>query len=310
MTEMPFRCGRVALIGPPNAGKSTLLNKYLGRKLSIVSPLPQTTRNRITGILSDKEAQVIFIDTPGIHQQRGGTHRLMLRAAWDALDGADVLGVILDADLYARKAEFLENDLTPLRAPVAAETRPVFVIANKVDLLGDKSRLLPLLERLHELWPEAGLFPVSAADGEGLPGLLAAIKLALPEGPPCFPEDMLSTAPLRFMAAEIVREKLFLTLRQELPYFTTVAIEAWEEDEERDAVEIHAVINVAKSSHKAMVIGRAGRNIKQTGQAARLEIAQLLGRKTHLRLWVKVRDSRADEADFLRSFGLVPEAEL
>jgi GTP-binding protein Era len=301
-------------MGPPNAGKSTLLNKYLGRKLSIVSPLPQTTRNRITGILSDKDAQVIFTDTPGIHQhihqQRGGTHRLMLRAAWDALDGADVLGVILDADLYARKAEFLENDLVPLRVPIAAETRPVFVIANKVDLLGDKSRLLPLLGRLHELWPEAGLFPVSAVDGEGLSGLLAAIKLALPEGPPCFPEDMLSTSPLRFTAAEIVREKLFLTLRQELPYFTTVAVEAWEEDDERDAVEIHAVINVAKSSHKAMVIGRAGRNIKQTGQAARLEIAQLLGRKTHLRLWVKVRDSRADEADFLRSFGFVPEAEL
>ncbi|MDR2125079.1 MAG: GTPase Era [Desulfovibrio sp.] len=310
MNKPPFRCGRVALIGPPNAGKSTLLNTFLGRKLSIVSPLPQTTRNRITGILSDRDAQVIFIDTPGIYQQRGGTHRLMLRAAWDALDGADVPAVIVDADLYARKAEFLVNDLAPLRAPVAAEKRPVFVIANKVDLLGDKSRLLPLLASLHELWPAAGLFPVSAADGEGLPELLAAVKLALPEGPPCFPEDLFSTAPLRFMVAEIVREKLFLTLRQELPYFTSVDIEAWEEDDESGAVEIHAVINVAKSTHKAMVIGRAGRNIKQAGQAARLEIARLLGRKTHLRLWVKVRTGRADEAEFLRSFGLVPEAEL
>jgi GTP-binding protein Era len=304
------RCGRVALMGPPNAGKSTLLNKYLGRKLSIVSPLPQTTRNRITGILSDADAQVIFIDTPGIHRQRGGTQRRMMRAAWEALDEADAMGVILDADLYARKAEFLENDIEPLRAPVAAETRPVFVIANKVDLLGDKSRLLPLLERLHEIWPAAGLFPVSAANGEGLPGLLAAMKLALPEGPPCFPEDVFSTAPLRFMVAEIVREKLFLSLRQELPYFTTVDIEAWTEDEERDSVEIHAVIYVAKSTHKAMVIGRAGRNIKQMGQAARMEIMELLGRKTHLLLWVKVRNSRADEADFLSSFGPVPEAEL
>jgi GTP-binding protein Era len=297
-------------MGPPNAGKSTLLNAFLGRKLSIVSPLPQTTRNRITGILTDKDAQVIFTDTPGIHQQRGGTHRLMVRAAWDALDGTDALGVILDADLYARKTEFFENDIEPLRAPISAETRPVFVMANKVDLLGDKSRLLPLLERLHGLWPEAGLFPVSASNREGLPGLLAAIKRVLPEGPPLFPEDVLSTAPLRFTVAEIVREKLFLTLRQELPYFTTVDIEAWNEDEKHDSVEIYAVIYVARSTHKAMVIGRSGRNIKRIGQDARMEIAELLGRKTHLRLWVKVRTGRAGEADFLRSFGPAPEAEL
>jgi GTP-binding protein Era len=295
-------------MGPPNAGKSTFLNKCLGQKVSIVSPRPQTTRNRITGILSGKDAQVIFIDTPGIHQPHGTTHRLMTRAAWDALDGADALGVILDADLYARKAEFLENDIEPLRAPVAAEQRPVFVIANKVDLLGDKSRLLPLLERLHGIWPEAGLFPVSAADGEGLPALLAAIKSVLPPRPSLFPEDTLSTAPLRFMAAEIVREQLFLTLRQELPYFTTVEIEAWDEDGEAGDVEIHAVIHVARSTHKAMVIGRGGQNIKRIGQAARMEIMELLGRKTHLRLWVKVRDSRAEEAAFLRSFGPAPEA--
>lgn len=304
MTQNAFTCGWVALMGPPNAGKSTLLNHYLGQKVAIVSPRPQTTRNQITGILSDKDAQVIFLDTPGIHQLRGKMNRVLLQSAWQAMESADALGIILDADLYARKPEFLDKDISPLREPVAAEKRPVFVIANKVDLLGDKSRLLPLLQTLHSYWPAAEIFPVSSLTGEGLPALLAAIKKALPEGEAQFPEDQLSTLPLRFMAAEIVREKLFLSLKQEVPYTTAVDIEAWEEDFERGHVTIHAVIYVGRPSHKAMVIGHAGRNIKEVGQSARKEIMELLERKVHLELWVKVKENWIEDAAFLQALGL------
>lgn len=304
MTQTPFKCGWVALMGPPNAGKSTLLNAYIGQKVAIVSPRPQTTRNQITGILSEKDAQVIFMDTPGIHQLRGKMNRLLLQAAWQAMDGADVLAVMLDVDLYAKRPEFLENDINPLREAIAAEERPVFVIANKVDLLGDKNKMLPLLETLHQTWPKAEIFPVSALTGEGLPPLLAAIKKVLPEGEAQFPEDQLSTLPQRFMAAEIVREKLFLSLRQELPYHTAVDIEAWEEDEERNHVTIHAVVYVGRPSHKAMVIGRAGQNLKQVGQSARKEIMELLDKKVHLQLWVKVRENWVEDIPFLHLLGL------
>ena len=304
MTQTPFRCGWVALMGPPNAGKSTLLNASLGQKVAIVSPRPQTTRNQITGILSDKDAQIIFMDTPGIHQMRGKMNRVLLQSAWQAMESADALGVILDADMYARKPEYLEKDLAPLREPVAAETRPVFVVANKVDLLGDKSRLLPLLERLHEWWPKAEIFPVSALKGEGLPQWLAALKKILPEGEAQFPPDQLSTLPMRFMAAEIIREKLFLGLRQELPYSTAVDIEAWEEDPETGHVTIHAVIYVGRSSHKSMVIGHAGKHIKLVGQTARKDIMELLDRKVHLELWVKVKENWVEDASFLHALGL------
>jgi GTP-binding protein Era len=304
MTHNTFTCGWVALMGPPNAGKSTLLNHYLKQKVAIVSPRPQTTRNQITGILSDKDAQVIFMDTPGIHQLRGKMNRMFLQSAWQAMESADVLGIILDADLYARKPEYLGKDITPLRESIAAEKRPVFIIANKVDLLGDKSRLLPLLETLHEYWPAAELFPVSSLSGEGLAPLLAAIKKSLPKGEAQFPDDQLSTLPMRFMAAEIVREKLFLSLRQEVPYSTAVDIESWEEDAERGHVTIHAVIYVGRSSHKSIVIGHAGRNIKQVGQTARKEIAELLERNVHLQLWVKVKENWIEDAAFLHALGL------
>ena len=304
MSETPFRCGWVALMGPPNAGKSTLLNAYLGQKVAIVSPKPQTTRNQITGILSEKDAQVIFMDTPGVHQLRGKMNRLIVQSAWQAMEGADVIAIMIDADYYARTPDALTRDIGPFIKPIEAETRPVFVIANKVDLLGDKSLLLPLFTTLHESWPKAEIFPLSALKGEGLPNLLAALKKALPEGEAQFPEDQLSTVPTRFMAAEIVREKLFLSLKQELPYLTAVDVEAWEEDPETGHVTIHAVIYVAKASHKAIVIGHAGRHIKEVGQSARKDIMALLGCKVHLELWVKVRENWVDDVSFLHTLGL------
>lgn len=304
MLQSAYRCGWVAIMGPPNAGKSTLLNAVLGQKVAIVTPKPQTTRNQITGILSDKEAQVIFMDTPGIHQLRGKMNRVLTQTAWQAVDSADVLLVVLDADLYARQPDFLEKDIKPIKAAIAAEKRPVLVAANKVDLLGNKSKLLPLLQTLAQLWPGAEIFPVSSVTRTGLPELLARIKNLLPEGAMQFPEDQLSTLSLRFMAAEIIREKLFLTLRQELPYSVAVDIEQWDEEPDRNLTLIHAVIYVGRATHKAMVIGRGGQNLKQVGQAARKEIAALVRSKVHLELWVKVREDWPEDFSFLHALGL------
>lgn len=303
MTKNEFRCGWVALMGPPNAGKSTLLNTYLGEKVAIVSPRPQTTRNQITGILSDSKSQIIFMDTPGIHQTKGKLNRIMLQSAWQAMEGADILTIMLDADLYARRPDFMENDLSPMIEAVAAEERPVFVAANKVDLLGDKSLLLPLLETLNGYWPKAEIFPVSATSGEGIANLLQSMKEALPVGPAQFPEDQLSTLPVRFMVSEIIREKIFNSLRQELPYSTAVDIEAWIEDKETGHITIHASIYVGRDSQKAIVIGKGGRQIKDIGQSARMDIVKLLDTKVHLELWVKVKENWVEDVGFLRQLG-------
>lgn len=291
-------------MGPPNAGKSTLLNSLLGHKLAIVTPLPQTTRNRITGILTDKEAQVIFMDTPGIHQLRGKMNRLLLQAAWLAMEEADAVLLILDGDLYARRPDYLDNDMKPLLAPLRAEKRPLILAVNKIDLLGDKSRLLPLLENLHAALPTAEIFPLSAVNKAGLPDFLRAIKQSLPVGEARFPEDQLSTLTLRFLAAEIIREKLLLGLRQELPYYLAVDIEGWQEEPEKGLTRIQALIYVGRESHKGMVIGRGGQNLKRVGQSARKEINALLEGRTHLELWVKVRENWPEDQGFLSGLGL------
>jgi GTP-binding protein Era len=302
--QSPFRCGWVAIMGPPNAGKSTLLNSYLGQKVAIVTPQAQTTRNQITGILSEKDAQIVFMDTPGIHQLRGKMNRLLLQSAWQAMNQADALLLVLDGDMYARKPDFLGHDIKPILPALQGEKRPVLVAVNKVDLLGDKSKLLPILETLHADLPEAEIFPLSALTRNGLPELLAFLKTTLPEREAQFPEDQLSTLPSRFMAAELVREKLFLSMRQELPYFTAVDIELWEEEPERNLTRIHAVIFVGKSTHKGMVIGQGGKNLKQVGASARKDIEALLGTKVYLELWVKIKENWPEDLNFLHTLGL------
>ncbi len=302
MSETEHRCGWVAIMGPPNAGKSTLLNSMLGQKVAIVTPKPQTTRHQISGILSRPDAQVIFMDTPGIHQLRGKMNKLLLQTAWQAMNGADVVMVVLDADLYIRKPDYFENDVEPLSEAIVQEKRPVVVAVNKVDLFRDKSKMLPLLERLSGLWPNAEVFPVSARNADGLTPLLEFITNRLPVSPPLYPADQLSTMPLRFMAAEVVREKLFLDLRQELPYYTAVEIEKW--DDTGDRIFVNAVIYVARKTHKAMVIGKAGHTLKSVGTAARKELQELTGKKVHLELWVKVREGWTEDIGFLRMLGL------
>ena len=305
------RCGWVALMGPPNAGKSTLTYALVGQNVAIVTAKPQTTRNRIVGILTQKDAQVIFMDTPGVHALRGQTRgqlgKIMVQSAWQSFAVANCIVLVIDGDLYLRKPDFMERDLAPLIQPLAEEERPVVVVVNKVDLFHDKSRMLPLLESVAQMFPKAEIFPASALRRNGVEQLLELIRSHLPEGEAQFPEDQLSTAPMKFMAAEIIREKLFEKLYQEVPYSVAVDVEVW--DEEDDRVLIHAAIYVAKPSHKAMVIGRAGEGIKAIGTAARKEIRDLVDKKVHLELWVKVRDDWVDDPQFLHSLGFGAEAE-
>ena len=305
------RCGWVALMGPPNAGKSTLTNALVGQKVAIVTAKPQTTRNRIVGILTQKDAQVIFMDTPGVHALRGQTRgqlgKIMVQSAWQSFAVANCIVLVIDGDLYLRKPDFMERDLAHLIQPLAEEERPVVVVVNKVDLFHDKSRMLPLLESVAQMFPKAEIFPASALRRNGVEQLLELIRSHLPEGEAQFPEDQLSTAPMKFMAAEIIREKLFEKLYQEVPYSVAVDVEVW--DEEDDRVLIHAAIYVAKPSHKAMVIGRAGEGIKAIGTAARKEIRDLVDKKVHLELWVKVREDWVDDPQFLHSLGFGAEAE-
>jgi GTP-binding protein Era len=307
-THTEHRCGWVALMGPPNAGKSTLLNALLGQKISIVTSKPQTTRSRVVGIMSEPGAQVIFMDTPGVNhsriQQRGHLSKMMSQAAWQSMAAAHAVMVVLDADLYLRKPEFLDRDIQSLRDALADDTRPLLIVVNKVDLFHDKSRMLPLLVKLQEYFVRAEVFPMSALTKDGLDDLKQLIIGMMPEGDAQFPEDQLSTAPTRFLAAEIVREKVFEHLRQEVPYTTAVDIEAWEEDPERNLTVIHAVIFVARPSHKAMVIGRAGASIKEIGTEARRDIQNLIGGKVHLQLWVKVKDNWVEDTELLHDLGM------
>ena len=301
------RCGWVALMGPPNAGKSTLLNALLGQKISIVTSKPQTTRSRVVGIMSEPGAQVIFMDTPGVNhsrqQQRGHLSKMMSQAAWQSMAAAHAVMLVLDSDLYIRKPEFLDRDIKSLRDALMEDDRPQLVVVNKVDLFHDKSKMLPLLVKLQEYFPKAEVFPMSAMTKDGLDQLKKLIAGMMPVGEAEFPEDQLSTAPTRFLVAEIVREKVFEHLRQEVPYTTAVDIEAWEEDPERDLTVIHAVIFVQRPSHKAMVIGHAGATIKAIGTAARKDITNLVGGKVHLQLWVKVKDNWVEDTELLHDLG-------
>lgn len=308
MENTQFHCGWVAIMGPPNAGKSTLLNSLVGQKVTIVTPKPQTTRNQIVGILTDENAQIIFMDTPGVAQLRGRLNKSMVQAAWQSLSQANVILLIMDANLYIRHPEYLERDMASLQDALSGDKRPIFVVPNKVDLFADKSKMLPLLTKIGEMWPTAEIFPISAEKKDGLEELKLLIEAKLPEREAIFPEDQISTASLRFMAAEIIREKLFLHLHQEVPYGVAVDVEKWDENPEKSITTIHAVIYVARPMYKAMIIGKGGEGIKTIGTEARMEIQDLIDGKVHLELWVKVRENWTDDPAFLREINETAES--
>ncbi|GAB1410847.1 GTPase Era [Desulfovibrionales bacterium] len=299
-----FRAGYIALIGPPNAGKSTFLNTVLGEKIAIVSPKPQTTRTSITGIYTTPTEQIVFLDTPGVHTPRGKLNRFLVDAAWAALHQAHGVLLFLDAAKYAGRDAALQRDMRPMVDRLRASGLPLALALNKIDLVKPKQLLLDVLALCGQQWPDAELVPLSARTGDGVERILAVSRNFLPISPPLFPEDQLSTAPVRFLAAEIIREKLFLALNQELPYHIAVDIEEWEELPEHNQTIIHATIYAARPNHKGMIVGRQGATLKQVGQRARQELKSLLGTKVHLELWVKVREGWTEDGHFMTSLGL------
>jgi GTP-binding protein Era len=299
-----YRAGFIALIGPPNAGKSTFFNKVLGEKIAIVSPKPQTTRTSITGIYTTADEQVVFLDTPGVHTARSKLNRFLVDAAWGALQEANGVILFLDGARYVGNEKALERDLRPLANRLDTLDVPMVVALNKVDQIKPKELLLGFLADCAARWPGVELVPISACTGVGIDRLMAVIREFLPLGPQLYPDDQLSTASVRFLASEIIREKLFLALSQELPYNIAVEIETWEELPEQNMTMVGAMIYTSKNSHKGMIVGKQGQNLKAVGQQARQELKVLLGTKVHLELWVKVREGWTEDGQFMTSLGL------
>jgi GTP-binding protein Era len=267
--------------GRSNVGKSTLVNCLVGRKVAIVTPKPQTTRRRLLGIRSDPDAQVIFIDTPGIHEAERLINRRMVEAARRALNEGDVVMGVVEA------GETLDSRDRAFLAEMGRLARPKVLAVNKIDLVG-RERMLPMLEQCREAVPEAEIVPVSALTGENVEELLGTLKRMLPEGPSMMPEDEYTDQSERMLAAEVIREKLFLKVHEEVPFSSAVRVEQFAEEPERKLIRIAALIVVERDSHKAIVIGAGGRMIKEIGTAARLELEEMLGSRVFLELHVKV----------------------
>jgi GTP-binding protein Era len=276
-----FKSGFISLIGRPNVGKSTLLNFLLGEKIAIISPKPQTTRNRILGIKNLPSAQMIFLDTPGIHRSKALLNQSMVRTALATLQEVDAVCFLIEADFPDHE----ENDW--ILENLQKVKKPVFLIINKIDRI-PKEKLLPIMERYSRRHPFQHLIPISALLGEGIDILVNELLKILPQGPQLFPEDMVTDLPERFLAAEMIREKVFLLTREEIPYATAVVIEDFKEREEKNLVVIRATIQVERDSQKGILIGGQGRMLKEIGRLAREEIEALLGVRVFLELWVKV----------------------
>lgn len=301
---MPFRSGFVCILGRPNAGKSTLLNALVGEKLAIISPKPQTTRNRIQGVVHIPKckgkdgAQIVLIDTPGVHKPDSSLGRKMMVEVREALEGCDLVLVIIDATQKLDPRDHFALDL------VRHSKAKAFLILNKIDLIHEKSKLLPLIEEYRKLYDFAEVIPVSALKRRGLDDLLNAILKALPTGPAYFPEDEVTDQPARFMAAEIIREQVLLNTSEEIPYATTVIVDNFEEGAR--LIRIAATIYCEREGQKGILVGKGGRMLKKIGTAARLQIERMLGTKVFLELYVKAepgwRDSRrfVEELDWRR----------
>ncbi len=289
-----FRSGIVALVGRPNVGKSTLMNRILEEKVSIVSRRPQTTRHRIQGIHTTDSYQMVFVDTPGIHQSERKLNRYMVATAVAALEGVDVVVLVVEALRWTAGEDAILERLEGLEAPVIAAV-------NKVDRVTPRGKLLPYLDQLQQRYPFAALVPIGARKGENVDALEGEMAARLPEGVPLFPEDQLTDKSLRFLVAELVREQLFHQLGQELPYATEVVVERFSEQDQR--TRLQATILVEREGQKAIVLGRGGRRIKQIGTEARRSIQTLLDTSVHLDLFVRVQKGWTRDERALRELG-------
>jgi GTP-binding protein Era len=292
----PTRCGHVALIGAPNAGKSTLLNRLVGCKLAIVTPKPQTTRTRLLGITIEGAAQIIYVDTPGIFAPRRRLDRAMVAAAWSGAEDADQTVLLVDA------ARGFDRDTHRILDRLAERGRESILALNKIDLVRRDSllALADLLSRESKFDP---VFMISGRTGDGVGDLKRHLASAVPHGPWLFPEDQLSDMPERVIAAEVTREQLFLQLRDELPYGSTVETERWD-DRKHDSVRIEQVIFVQRPSQRAIVLGEGGQRIKAIGARARAELERMLDRRVHLFLFVKVRENWVEDRERYSALGL------
>jgi GTP-binding protein Era len=301
--DAALRFGVVALVGRPNAGKSTLLNRLLGQKVSIVSNKPQTTRNRIVGILNEARGQIVFLDTPGIHRPLHKLNVRMMDHVRSAFSEADVLAVLIDAtEPFGKGDQFVidlvRQQIDPAGPQELQGSSKRFVLLNKIDLL-KKNRLLPLIQQYSGLELFDEIVPVSAASGDGVDRLLSLFFENLAEGQPRFSREDYTTQPERFFAAEIIREKVLHHTSDELPYTTAVSVEKWEEEEERNLIKIYASIVVERESQKPIVIGKRGDMIKRIGTEARVELESILGAKVFLDLHVGVHSSWREDERFL-----------
>ena len=297
MQKDAIKSGVVAIVGPPNAGKSTLLNGLLGQKISIVTPKPQTTRNRIIGILNDPSYQIVMLDTPGLHKAGKPLNLEMVKIAVASLSEVDAILFLVDVsqsvpEKQKKAVEFLEGSASP-----------AILVLNKIDLL-KKDQILPMIGVFRNIYPFAAIVPISALMNNGTDILLQELVRLLPTGPRLYPEDIPTDATERFIVAEIVREKIFLLTGQEIPYSAAVVIDSFKEDEKRSLVTIHATIVVEKSSQKGIIIGRKGSKLQQIGRNSRHDIEKLLAQQVLLKLWVKVHKNWTRDMRFIRDLGL------
>lgn len=292
---MATKCGFVAVVGRPNVGKSTLINAIMGKKISIVTNKPQTTRHRILAVHTRGDTQIVFVDTPGIHRKADrAMNQLMNRTAGAALADADLVLFVTDATRWTEEDDDVMRRLKSIDAPV-------FALLNKVDRVHPKERLFETLTTMAARHDFAEVFPISALKKDNLKELMAAIPGFLPESPPLFPEEMHTDRGVEFQAAEVIREKLMKLLHQEVPYGLTVQIEQY--DTSGEQVVINAVIWVDRDSQKGIVVGKGGQVLKTVGQSARLELCEMLGRRVHLELWAKVKDNWSDSEHDLQRLG-------
>lgn len=292
-----FRSGYVALVGRPNAGKSTLLNALIGQKIAAVSDKPQTTRFRIQGVITEPEGQIVLVDTPGVHRPGYEMNRRMMATVQDALLGVDLVCLIRDASVATGSGDKFVLEL------VQRSQKPALLLLNKTDKLKDKSALLPLIEWYSNEYDWAELIPISALRGKEIDVLQKMMIKHLPPGEPMFGEDELTDQSVRTMAAEIVREKILLETQEEIPYVTAVVVEKWD-DEREDFTRIHCAIFVERGSQKKIVIGKGAARLKEIGTQARQDIENLIGHRCHLELFVKVEKDWRDKQNLLDEMGI------